>query len=209
MDQQPITVDPDIKKLLPPLTPDELAGLEESILSDGIRDPLLVWSGRNILIDGHNRLSIANKHGLPYRVQEVSFSDAGEARQWVIRNQLARRNLKPDAASYLRGLLVREAPRDTGGRPTENSLHFATSLQQIAEQTGVDRTTLHRDAKFADAVDALSDVAGDEVRDLVLSGKVPKQDTIRLANTAREDPDRAKATLSKITSGEAWRQTNG
>jgi len=49
-------------------------------------------------------------------------------------------------------------------------------------------------------VDALAEATGEEVRDLVLSGKVPKQDTIRLAATAREDPEQAKATVEKITS---------
>jgi ParB-like chromosome segregation protein Spo0J len=201
---QPPTVDPDIRKLLPPLTPDELAGLEESILAEGIREPLLVWSGRNILVDGHNRLGIAQKHDLPYRVQEMSFSDVAEARQWVICNQLARRNLKPDAASYLRGTLKREAEIKRG-RPAGNSGKNPElgPAETLANELGVDQSTLRKDARFAEAVDALADVAGEEVRDLVLSGDVPKQDTIRLANAAKDHPERAKAAIEKVINGEA------
>lgn len=104
-----IIADPEIQRLLPPLTPDELAGLEASILADGVLVPLVVWDERNVLLDGHHRLEIARKHGLPYDVERKSFADEGEARQWVMKNQLGRKNLTPDAASYLRGLLSRES----------------------------------------------------------------------------------------------------
>lgn len=200
----PVTLDPEIRKYLPPLTPDELAGLEESILAEGIREPLVVWHERGVLLDGHNRLSLAQKHDLPYRTREISFADATEVRQWVIRNQLGRRNLKPDAASYLRGLLKNEADITAGQRKsTSDKLSEVGPAEALAQELGVDQRTLRRDAKFADAVDALADVGGEEVRDLVMSGKVPKQDTIRLANTAKESPEQAKAALDKIKSGDA------
>lgn len=38
-----ITVDPEFQALIPPLSPEELAQLEENILRDGCRDPLVVW----------------------------------------------------------------------------------------------------------------------------------------------------------------------
>ena len=43
-------------------------------------------------------------------------------------------------------------PREKGGRPGENSGQNVTSLQAVAEEAGVNRRTLHRDAAFADAV---------------------------------------------------------
>ncbi len=39
------------KHIIPPLTVDERAQLEQNILRDGIREPLVVWG--DILIDGH------------------------------------------------------------------------------------------------------------------------------------------------------------
>lgn len=79
------------KKLIPPLTPDEYAQLEANCLADGIRDPLVVWQG--VLIDGHNRLAIAEKHGLDYTVVEKEFEDENHVKIWMIRNQKGRRNL--------------------------------------------------------------------------------------------------------------------
>ncbi len=39
-----IKIDPEFKALIPPLAPDELRQLEENILRDGCRDPLVVWT---------------------------------------------------------------------------------------------------------------------------------------------------------------------
>lgn len=56
----------EFKNLILPLTDEEFYQfyqLEENILRDGIREPLII--GDNILIDGHNRYKIAQKHNLP------------------------------------------------------------------------------------------------------------------------------------------------
>jgi ParB-like chromosome segregation protein Spo0J len=181
-----IIVDAGLQKLLPPPTSQELAELEASILADGIRDPLIVWRTGRVLVDGHNRLRIAEKHSLPYCVTELDFDDHDAVRQWVIRNQLSRRNLTPDAASYLSGLLVREAPREKGGRPAENSSKNLTSFQELADQQGVTRQTLHNDAAFADAVDSIAGAAGDDARPVLLSGKVAKKDVLQVAKLPPE-----------------------
>jgi hypothetical protein len=86
-----ITIDPEFKALIPPLAADELRQLEENILRDGCRDPLVVWNG--ILIDGHNRHEICTRHGLPFETKEMVFDDRSHAEEWIIRNQFGRRNL--------------------------------------------------------------------------------------------------------------------
>ena len=86
-----IQIDQEFKDLIPALTEEEYKQLEANILSEGIRDSLLVWNG--ILIDGHNRYEIATKYGLSYDVQEMEFADRAEAERWIILNQLGRRNL--------------------------------------------------------------------------------------------------------------------
>jgi hypothetical protein len=60
-----LTIKPEFQSLLPPLTEGEFAGLETSILREGVRVPLVVWDG--FLIDGHQRYAIAKKHNLPFK----------------------------------------------------------------------------------------------------------------------------------------------
>ena len=86
-----ITIDPEFKALIPPLAADELRQLEENILRDGCRDPLVIWNG--ILIDGHNRHEICTGRDLPFETKEMVFDDRSHAEEWIIRNQFGRRNL--------------------------------------------------------------------------------------------------------------------
>lgn len=88
------------------MEPSEYAGLEASILEEGVRDALIVWNG--YIIDGHNRYDICTKHGIQdFRVVEKRFADVEAAKMWIKKNQISRRNIAP----YLRGeyfLEVRE-----------------------------------------------------------------------------------------------------
>ena len=46
-----------------------------------------------MIIDGHNRFRICEKHGLPFRILMFSFCDLLEAKQWALDTQRNRRNL--------------------------------------------------------------------------------------------------------------------
>lgn len=88
-----LKIDDDFKNLIPPLKKDELEKLEKNILKEGIRDKLIVWE--KTIIDGHNRYEIAKKHNLNYEVKNLHFLSKKEAINWMINNQLGRRNLTP------------------------------------------------------------------------------------------------------------------
>src|SRR5690606_33165326 len=61
------------------------------------REPLVVWRGKNILVDGHHRYEICNRHGLPFEVIEREFDCREAVLVWIIENQLGRRNLPEPA----------------------------------------------------------------------------------------------------------------
>lgn len=86
-----ITIDKEFESLIPPLSPEEFQQLEENCVKEGIRDALITWNG--ILIDGHNRFKIAAKHGLHWNEKQMEFADRDEAKLWIIKNQLGRRNI--------------------------------------------------------------------------------------------------------------------
>lgn len=121
------SVDPEFKALIPPLSSEELAQLEQNILAEGCRDALVVWQG--LLLDGHNRFEICTRHGLPFKTVEIEIEDRTAARIWIRNNQTGRRNLtaawrielelgnKADLAA--KGEEVRRA---TQGRPSNEKL---------------------------------------------------------------------------------------
>jgi hypothetical protein len=93
-------IDAEFQALIPALSTEEHALLEQSLLNEGCRDALVVW--RDTLIDGHNRYALCQKHSIEYKTVERDFQDRNEALTWIIQNQLGRRNI----ADYTRGKLA-------------------------------------------------------------------------------------------------------
>ncbi len=96
-----IVVDPELKAYIDPLTPDEYAALERSLLTEGCRDALVLWG--DLLVDGHNRHEICTKHNLPFQtVQSQLFKTMEDVHLWMIDQHLGRRSV----SDFQRGVLA-------------------------------------------------------------------------------------------------------
>ncbi len=91
MSTQELRIDEEFAALIPPLTDDEYTCLEQSILAEGCRDPIITWNG--IIIDGHHRFKICKKHKIAFQTVQKEFASRDEVILWMIQNQLGRRNL--------------------------------------------------------------------------------------------------------------------
>jgi hypothetical protein len=118
---------PELEFLIDPLGEDEFSRLEQSILAEGCRESIICWTEDAednqpdlILIDGHNRYRICTKHRLDFTVltyDKSQLADLEAVKQWMIENQLSRRNLSEARKSYFRGQLYSERKQTWGGRP--------------------------------------------------------------------------------------------
>ncbi len=96
-----ITINEDLRSYIDPLTPDEYAALERSLLKEGCRDALVLWG--ELLVDGHNRYGICQKHGIPFHtVQNDTFRSIDDVYLWMIDNHLGRRSV----SDFQRGVLA-------------------------------------------------------------------------------------------------------
>ncbi len=87
-------IDPELNEVLPKLSDADYKALEQSLLTEGYKGaPIMVWG--DIIVDGHNRYEICNKHNIPYEVKSVEFANKEEAIIWMVRQQLGRRSLTP------------------------------------------------------------------------------------------------------------------
>ncbi len=89
-------VDEVYRSLIRQQTPQEEEQLKISIGKEGIRDALVVYeaNGNLVVVDGHHRLNMAKELGIAtVPVQQMEFGNVDEARIWMLRNQLGRRNL--------------------------------------------------------------------------------------------------------------------
>ena len=96
-----IVVNPDLQAYIDPLTPEEYTALERSILAEGCRDALVLWG--EVLVDGHNRYGICQKHGIPFQtVQNPRFASMEDVHLWMIEQHLGRRSV----SDFQRGVLA-------------------------------------------------------------------------------------------------------
>jgi hypothetical protein len=151
-----IAIDEEFRDLIPPLSKDEKTRLEDSLASCGMLSPLIVWKheGQIILVDGHNRLELWKKRNgfdesFEFLTTELPFADREDAREWIIKNQLGRRNLSPEDFKILLGMLYssRKKAGFKGNQHTSGSgqnVHHQKTAQQIAEEFNVSERTVRR-----------------------------------------------------------------
>ncbi len=202
-------IDNEFRNYIRPLSSEEYDKLEASILSEGIRDPLVIWQG--ILLDGYHRYKIAQEHGLEYKTVEVELPDRDAAKEWILVNQLGRRNLTEQEASYYRGKLYSAKKQHQYIHPKsveQNVLRLDTA-EELGKQYGVSHMTIKRDEQFSQAVDKVANEVGTEARNAILSGqaKVPKERVEQLIEIKHEAPELIEPILSgEITISKAMRE---
>lgn len=161
------------KNIIPPLSADEYAQLEKNILKDGIREPLVVWG--DTLIDGHNRYSIANKHGLEFGIINKDFADDKAATEWIILNQFGRRNItaydRARLALELKPILAEKAKERQLSTLAQNKTDVQISAprgktrDELATIAGVSHDTIAK-------VEKIETSATDEIKAQIKSGEL-------------------------------------
>ena len=135
-----LIIDNEFKNLIPLLDEKERLQLEENILRDGIQDPLKTWNG--IIVDGHNRYTLAQKHGLTFETIEMDFADRSEAKIWILKNQLGRRNLIAPVRIKLALLVETEIAQKAKARQgTRTDLNVEDKCPQCSEGPAKDEYT--------------------------------------------------------------------
>ncbi|MBO9356077.1 hypothetical protein GG851_18980 [Bordetella petrii] len=96
-----IQINEELRTYIDPLSTDEYAALERSLLAEGCRDALVLWG--DVLVDGHNRYELCRKHGLEFKTtQNTRFVSLDDVKLWMIENHLGRRSV----SDFQRGVLA-------------------------------------------------------------------------------------------------------
>ncbi len=166
---QELIVNEELRTLLPPQSDEELETLEKLLLEEGCRDPIVVWSGKNVIVDGMTRYRLCRKHEIEFRTTELKFANLSQVKLWIIDNQLARRNCTPTQLSYCFGSLYNSMKGKRGGdRKSKGKKAVGDTAKKIARQLDVSGGTILRWAKFAEKLDAAAEKAP-EIKSAVLS----------------------------------------
>ncbi|MCU0448281.1 MAG: ParB N-terminal domain-containing protein [Bernardetiaceae bacterium] len=189
--RQHIVVWEELKLLIPPLGQAERQQLEDNILAEGCREPIILWAnnGGYVLVDGHNRHEICTRLGIPYRINVRPFANLLEVKTWMISNQLGRRNLSPEQQSYLRGArYLLEKASHGGDRKTSAATEPANTSERLAAEYHVSPKTIRRDELYARGLDRLGQQSPN-LRQAILGGQAKvNKDQVQWLAEAEEVP---------------------
>lgn len=190
-----ITIHQELRAYIDPLTSNEYRALERSILAEGCRDALVLWG--EVLIDGHNRYAICQKHGITFNTtQNTRFSNIEDVMLWMIDNHLGRRSV----TDFQRGMLALRKKEIVAGRnavnadsatpPTETPAvpSASQSREELAKTAGISSNTVTQIEKIRRA-------ATPELVDAVRAGTI----SINAAATVATLPPEQQVTA--VTGG--------
>lgn len=175
-----ITINEELRAYIDPLTEDEYAALERSLLSEGCRDALVLWG--DLLVDGHNRYGICQKHGIAFNtVQNQAFLSMDDVHLWMIDNHLGRRSV----SDFQRGILAlrkkeivsaRAAQAQAEQPAPEAEAGNADSAPASATEPPWTRETVARAARMSSAtlgqIEKIQKTAAPELVSAVKSGAI-------------------------------------
>ena len=180
-DNPQFIVDPELQSQIAPLTTEEATMLEENIIADGfVREPLTIWG--ETIVDGHHRWVILQHNpDIPFTIQVKDFPDKLSAIDWMICNQLGRRNVTDEQRTYLLGKMYDARKHSNGGNRGNQYTKVAGGqndhlpkdkvAKQIAKEQHVSEATVRRAARYSKGVDA-AEAVSPGFKQKVLSGEL-------------------------------------
>jgi hypothetical protein len=162
----------------------------------------VVWDG--VIVDGHNRYEICERIKKPFSVHSAKFESREAAKEWIVTNQLGRRNLSQIQASYLRGCYYRLMNKGNGGWRGNGSVKVSRgggpdTAHVLAKQFAVSPSTIRADVWIANAIDKLPADSRAFVFDP--DEVTRKQNVIDLSNVSRSVQPRVVAEAKKHGDG--------
>jgi len=147
-------------KNLFPINPKDLTAITENMEKVGYdkSQPVIIWAGKNILVDGHTRLIAAERAGLDdVPVYPHEFASEQEALEYAIHNQRDRRNMTD--ADILRCIEALDNRQSHGGdrksgnfKPPSGALK-QKSAKQTADILGTSQRKVERTRTVLDHAD--------------------------------------------------------
>lgn len=202
-----LVIDKEFEELLPVLTPEEFERLEQSVLKNGMLDPIKVWeepnTGRYIIIDGHNRYNILKKNNLGFKYWEdykIMYADElptrDDVKRWMLEQQLGRRNLS-DAEKYeivqkFKSVFESKAKKNQslGGKGSAN-LPKVDTRKEMAKATGVSEGTYRK-------MDIVMKSDNEELKQKLRDKKVSVDAAYKEVKSADQKPTTPKQQIDKL-----------
>lgn len=170
--------------LIQPSSESSYEKLEEDLVSDGCRSPIIVWHG--IIVDGHKRYDICRMWNIPFTIRQAKLSSKAEVYYQICCEQLKRDDLTREMRKYLIGRAYQaEVEKNTNSYIRSNEMKDSKSnpfvppkaynKQEISHEVGhtfhISSGTVLKYDIYAQIIDKLREKDSD-LSKKILFGKV-------------------------------------
>lgn len=210
-----LSVDEEFRDLCPALTDEEKSQLRANIIAEnGCHDPIIYWETEgNPIVDGYHRHEICEGEGCKYPIKGMPFPDRGAVAEWILSNQLGRRNLNDVQRKMLLGRLYKSKKGQQGGDKKSNPQNavLIDHAEKIAKEHDTSADTVMRGEQLADDVAALAKKSP-ELAKAIEHKQIPASAAAKLAAAPKsilaELAKKKGPALRKAASAEAKKQTD-
>ena len=188
-------IDEEIRTLNIELRPEEYNEMKAMAQETGeITPPIIIWKGKNIIVDGHHRYQISQELGLECPYKEVEFENKNAAMIYALRIQGSGR--KGDTGSekaYRIGkqyiLMKLPEGRQLGHGQLGQNGQVRSTAEIIAARLGLGEKTVRRHAEFAGAIDIIKSKVENDLWKAILREElaIKKEDISKLAKFLMKD----------------------
>ncbi|QGZ42726.1 hypothetical protein IP92_05741 [Pseudoduganella flava] len=202
-----IQINDSLRAYIDPLTEAEYETLERSLLAEGCRDALVLWG--DVLVDGHNRYSICQKHGIPFKVvQNERFQSMEDVMLWMIDNHLGRRSVSDFQRGVLalrrKDILAKRAEEEAARIKAEDAAIAPpeSDAEPVAPKVRTSREDIARAARLSSntlsQIEKIQKTATPELVEAVRAGTISINAAATVASLAPEDQVTAVAGGKKF-----------
>lgn len=146
-----LLIDEELATLLESHTEQELIQLRDNLKADGrVLDPIIVWEGKDIIVDGMHRYPIAIEEGLHFDIVELPFQDKAHVKDWILKHQLGRRNGDAFARSRWRAMIVEAKVKIRDGEVSKSQ-----AIREVAAANKVSERQVQNDLAVSKVLSTL------------------------------------------------------
>jgi len=218
----PLTVNPEYKKLIPPLDNEEYKALENDIVEKKEAIEPITVNQNDVILDGHNRYEICVKHGCFYKTEVKEFDSLEDEMLYVIDSNLLRRQLTKFQVVELNlkkaDILLKKQARQQHEAtiPIEGQKGFQPVLsrnqehihvdEEIAKQSGVSTSTVHQIRKILEEgkPEEIQEARSKKRMINKVANKIKKRQNLEEAHK-RGSPPMPKEVYDIIYADPAWK----
>lgn len=105
-DKQKLRIDKEFKLLTTPMGQIDYLILEEDIVDNECKEPIVVWEG--IIVDGNKRYEICLRWDVPFEIKEIKLKSRDDVIHYICKSELKKDDVSEERRKYLVGKLTLE-----------------------------------------------------------------------------------------------------